>query len=84
MPVSKGKRSRYTPPPKVKPKPSPRWVPIAVVVLISLGVIDLVLYYLSGQSTAGLFGLINRYTSWPLIVGFSLIAGGFGLATQWR
>jgi hypothetical protein len=84
MPVSKSKRSRYQPPPKVKPKPSPRWIPITVLVLISLGVIDLVLYYLSGTTGTGIFGFLNRYTTWPLVVGFGFIAAGFGLATQWR
>jgi hypothetical protein len=84
MPVSKGKRSRYQAPPKPKPKPSPRWIPITVIVLISLGVLDLVLYYLSGNTNWFVFGLINRYTTWPLITGFAFIAAGFGLATQWR
>jgi hypothetical protein len=84
MPVSKGKRSRYQAPPKPKPKPSSQWVPIGVLILIGLGVIDLVLYYLSGTSTGGIFGLMNRYTVWPLIAGFTFIASGFGLATRWR
>jgi hypothetical protein len=84
MPVSKSKRSRYQAPPKAKPKPSPRWIPVAVLVLIGLGVIDLILYYLSGTSTGGLFGFLNKYTTWPLIAGFTFIAAGFGLATQWR
>jgi len=84
MPVSKSKRMRYQAPPKAKPKASPRWIPIAVLVLISLGVIDLVLYYLSGTTSTGLFGFLNHYTVWPLIVGFTFIAGGFALATQWR
>jgi small-conductance mechanosensitive channel len=84
MPVSKSKRTRYQAPAKAKPKPSSRWIPVGVLVLISLGVIDLILYYLSGTSTAGLFGLMNRYTVWPLLAGFGFIAAGFGLATQWR
>ena len=84
MPVSKSKRSRYQAPPKAKPKPSPRWIPIAVIVLISLGVLDLVLYYLSSDSSWFVFGLMNRYTTWPLVSGFVFIAAGFGLATQWR
>ena len=84
MPVSKSKRSRYQPPPKAKPKASPRWIPVLVLVLIGLGVVDLVLYYLSGTTGSGLFGFINRYTTWPLLVGFGFIAAGFGLATQWR
>ena len=84
MPVSKSKRSRYQAPPKPKPKSSPRWIPVAVLVLIGLGVIDLILYYLSGNSTAGIFGFIQKYGVWPLITGFAFIAAGFGLATQWR
>jgi hypothetical protein len=84
MPESKSKRRRYTPPPKAKPKPSPRWIPVAVLVLIGLGVVDLVLYYLAGTTTNGLFGFLNRWTVWPLISGFVFIAAGFGLATQWR
>jgi hypothetical protein len=84
MPVSKSKRSRYVPPPKAKPKPSSRWIPITVLVLISLGVIDLVLYYLSGTTQTGIFGFLNHYTTWPLVFGFGFIAAGFALATQWR
>ena len=84
MPVSKSKRSRYQPPPKAKPKPSPRWIPVVVLVLISLGVVDLILYYLAGTTGNGLFGFLNRWTTWPLISGFVFIAAGFGLATQWR
>jgi hypothetical protein len=84
MPVSKSKRSRYQPPPKPKPKASPRWIPVAVLVLLGLGVVTLVLYYLSGTTTGGLFGFLNKYTTWPLIAGFTFIASGFALATQWR
>ncbi len=85
MPVSKSKRSRYQPPAKPKPKPSPRWIPVVVLVLISLGVVDLVLYYLAGTTAgSGLFGFLTRWNSWPMISGFVFIAAGFGLATQWR
>ena len=55
-----------------------------MLVLIGLGVVTLVLYYLSGTTSTGLFGFLNRYTTWPLVVGFVFIAAGFGLATQWR
>jgi hypothetical protein len=86
MPVSKSKRSRYQPPQKPKPKSSPRWIPVAVLVLIGLGVVDLILYYLAGTTggSGGLFGFLNKWTVWPLISGFVFIAAGFGLATQWR
>ena len=84
MPVSKSKRSRYQPPPKPKPKPSSRWVPIGVITLIAVGVLTLVFYYLSSSSTTGVFAWIRNKTVWPLIFGFSSIAAGFALATQWR
>jgi hypothetical protein len=84
MPVSKSKRSRYQPPPKPKPKASPRWIPVAVLVLLGLGVVTLVLYYLSGTTNGGFFGFLNKWTTWPLIAGFVFIASGFALATQWR
>lgn len=76
MPVSKSKRSRYTPPPKPKPKPSPTWVPVLMLGLLVIGVVDLVLYYLGvlpgGSRTA------------YLLAGFGLIAGGFGVGVFWR
>lgn len=84
MPVSKSKRRRYQPPPRPRPKPSPRWIPVVVLALLAFGVADLILYYLAGTSGSGLFGFINRQGVKPLIAGFVAIAGGFGLATQWR
>lgn len=77
MPVSKSKRRRYTPPPKPKPKPSPRWIPVLVLTLLGLGVIDLVIYYLGLPPFKG-GGRMG------LLVGFSFIASGFAVATQWR
>ena len=76
MPVSKSKRRRFTPPPKPKPKPSPRWIPAVVLVLLALGVIDLILYYLRLPPV--------QAQTWPLLVGFGFIATGFAVATQWR
>jgi hypothetical protein len=74
MPVSKSRRRKYTPPPKPKPKPSPKWVPIIMISLLGLGVIDLVLYYLT----------ILPGGVWPLLTGFGLIAGGFVTGVFWR
>lgn len=76
MPVSKSKRRRYTQPPKTKPKPSPPWVPIVMLGLLVLGVVDLVLYYL-GVLPGGPKTLY-------LLVGFGLIASGFGVGVFWR
>ena len=76
MPVSKSKRRRYQPPPKPKPKPSPKWVPILMLSMLGLGVLDLVLYYLSI--------LPGGSPLWGLLSGFALIAGGFFTGIFWR
>lgn len=77
MPKSKSKRSRYQAPPKKKPKASPRWFGVAVLLTLFLGVAVIILNYMrlvpGGEST-------NLY----LWVGLGLIALGFGAATQWR
>lgn len=76
MPVSKSKRTRYIPPPKKKPKPSPPWVPALMLGLLVVGVIDLILYYL---------GLLpGKSPLWGLLSGFSLIASGFFVGVFWR
>ncbi|MBI4729025.1 MAG: cell division protein CrgA [Acidobacteria bacterium] len=76
MPVSKSKRTRYIAPPKAKPKPSPRWIPIAMLALLAIGVVDLVLYYLQI--------LPGGSPVWGLLSGFGLIAAGFGFGVFWR
>lgn len=60
--------------PPVKPKPSPRWVPVVGLALIGLGLLVVLINYLPG-----LFE-----TNWLLLAGFTLITGGFILLTQWR
>lgn len=76
MPVSKSKRRRFTPPPKAKPKPSPRWVPVLMLALLVLGVVDLVLYYLGA--------LPGGSPLWGLLSGFGLISAGFFTGIFWR
>ena len=76
MPVSKSKRNRYIPPPRPKPKPSPKWVPRLMVILLGIGIIDLVSYYL---------GILPGGSPlWGLLVGFAFIAGGFFTGIFWR
>jgi hypothetical protein len=76
MPVSKSKRTRYIPPPKAKPKPSPKWVPIVMVSLLGVGVVALVLYYLTL--------LPGGSPLWGLLTGFGLISAGFFTGIFWR
>jgi hypothetical protein len=79
MPKSKAKRSRYQPPPKKKPRPSPRWYGFAVLAVLFGGAAVIVLNYLGlipgtdGQAE-------NQY----LFIGLGLIALGFLGATRWR
>jgi len=81
MPKSKGRqrdrrRPYAAPPPRRKPKASPRWYGILVLGLMILGVAMIVLNYM---------GLMPGDTRqlW-LWLGLGFIAGGFVAATQWR
>jgi hypothetical protein len=68
---------RYTPPIPQEYKVSPRWVPIAMGVLLVAGMLTIILNYLSlmpgGEPS-------NAY----LLGGLGLITAGFIVATRWR
>ena len=76
MPVSKGKRSRYTAPaPKNKPS-SPMWVPVVMFALLGVGTVVIITNYLGllpGEQQ-------NRY----LLLGLAQITAGFIFATFYR
>jgi len=76
MPRSKSKRRRYTPPPRKKHKPSPKWFGALILGTFALGVIMIVLNYLG--TVPG--GTKSGY----LIGGLGLIAAGFLMSTQWH
>lgn len=81
--LRKKKSDIYTPPPPVggrKKGPSPRWVGPAVLVLLGLGVVWLVVAYISQAGVPIQKELGNA----NVLVGFGFIAAGFALATQWR
>ena len=85
MPVSrKRKKAAYTPPatatgPK-KRKPSPFWLAPLMLALFGIGVLWLVVFYI----TEGNMPLVADLENWNLLVGFGFIIAGFGLSTQWR
>jgi cell division protein CrgA len=79
MPKSKSKRRTYQPPPKKRPKPSPRWFGITVLGVLLAGVAVIVLNYLGIDQL--LPGAPRNLYLWG---GLGAIAVGFGLATQWR
>jgi uncharacterized membrane protein (DUF485 family) len=63
-----------------KKGPSPRWLAPLMLAMFGLGVLWLVVYYISdrGMPVAGDLG------DWNLLVGFGFIIVGFVLSTQWR
>jgi Cell division protein CrgA len=75
MPKSRSKRVRRQPPPKAKAKHSPPWVGALFFTLLGAGVIIIVGNYI------GLFGATDNAKLW---YGLLLVAGAFGVATQWH
>ena len=82
MPRSRSRRRSRTrpyaaPPPRKRPKQSPRWYGFLVLGLMAVGVAMIVLNYM---------GLLPPGDTTPLWLwlGLGFIAGGFVAATQWR
>lgn len=76
MPKSKSKRDNYTPPPKPNPPPSPTWVPVVGTGLIALGVLLILLNYMTNAALPG--------GNYNIIVGFVMMAVGLGILSRWR
>ena len=79
MPKSKGRRRHYQPPPKKKHKPSPKWFGATILAFFGVGVLLIVLNYLSLVPFTSL-----DPSNWFLFGGLGGIAIGFILATQWH
>jgi hypothetical protein len=74
----------FTPPPRrsAKKQVSPPWVAPTMVGLLILGVLWLVLGYITEYKFPGMKPLGGQAGN--LIEGFALLVLGLGLATQWR
>ena len=68
--------TRYTPPAPESFKESPRWVPILMFVLLGLGSLVILFYYL-GFVPGG-------RSNWYLFAGLSMVLGGLFTATKYR
>jgi hypothetical protein len=83
----KRKKAVYTPPPAPgsvrKKKPSPVWLAPLMLGLFGLGILWLVVFYITQGNMGGLPG-IDALNNWNLVVGFGFIVAGFALSTQWR
>ena len=60
--------------------PSPVWLAPLMLVLFAIGVLWLLVYYISG----GTAPVLRELGAWNLAVGFGFIVAGFALSTQWR
>jgi hypothetical protein len=87
------KKKVYTPPAELRPqtaaaarKPSPTWLPVTSVVLIVLGILYLVVYYLSNQFAdfGESFQFLVEITYWNLVIGFTAMVAGMIILTKWR
>ena len=88
MPESKKrKKAVYTPPPAPgsvrKKKPSPVWLAPLMLALFLIGILWLVVFYITQGDMGGLPGA-SDLDNWNLVVGFGFIVAGFALSTQWR
>ena len=88
MPVSRKRKkaAAYTPSsstPVSGPKkkgPSPVWLAPLMLTLFGIGVLWLVVFYI----TQGDMPLVSGLDNWNLLIGFGFIIAGFAVSTQWR
>ncbi len=91
MPESKKRRTQRTSRPTggaaaqpVRKKgPSPAWLAPLMLTLFGIGVLWLVVFYIT-QARMGGLPYVSDIGNWNLLVGFGFIIAGFGLSTQWR
>jgi hypothetical protein len=61
------------------PRPSPRWWVPTLLTLMLIGLIWIVVFYLSSSTLP-----VPDIGAWNLVIGFGLIIVGFGMTTRWR
>ena len=74
-PKSAEEKGRYTPPTPKSVRKSPRWYGVLTLLLLLLGVLVILLNYLS---------VLPTVSAWYLVVGLVLIFVGFMMATRYR
>lgn len=84
MPKSRSRKKDdgYTPPPRATSQRaglSARWVAPVMVALFLIGLVWVVIYYISGGSLP-----IGPLGAWNLVVGFAFIFAGLMVSTRWK
>jgi Cell division protein CrgA len=82
MPESRvRKQTSFTPPPAKAAvrKPNPRWWAPLMLTLMVIGLIWVVVYYISQTAYP-----IPHIEHWNLVIGFGLLLAGFSMTTRWR
>lgn len=81
MPESKSrKKATYTPPPQSKAKkPNPPWFVPVMLGLMIIGLVWIVVTYLSGAQYP-----VPGISNWNLVIGFVFVMSGFIMTTRWR
>jgi hypothetical protein len=78
MPKSRSKRRRYQPPPRPRPKPSPPWVGPTIVISLIVGLVYILLFYMSLLPS-----LLDDRGNLNLAIGFAPLIFALLLATRW-
>ena len=82
MPESRvRKKAPFTPPAtrSTARRPSPRWYAPLMLGLMVLGLIWIVVFYISQTMYP-----IPKIGDWNLLIGFGLLLAGFAMTTRWR
>lgn len=90
MPKSKvRKKTAYTPPSdllttaasRAKARtPSPTWYAALMIGLMLVGLVYIVLFYITGDRIS----FMSALGSWNFLVGFALMVGGLVMSMRWR
>ncbi|MEO6713385.1 MAG: cell division protein CrgA [Mycobacteriales bacterium] len=87
MPKSRVRKKKDAPvvlaaPVKARRKQSPRWMGPLIIAMWSIGALYLITAYFTNFYEG--VGTMEDLGNWHIAIGFSFIAAGFALATQWE
>ncbi len=64
--------------------PSPRWYPIAIGVVLVIGLAWLVVYYMTHSGTDPHVPFMGDIGGWNFVVGFGIMLVGLIMTVRWR